>query len=81
MNRYRVELRATPDTPQEEEFARRQNRVLGAQTVIYYICADTYARACERALEYEWKKLHRKDVWLFGTREWFSQEWLSKNEQ
>jgi hypothetical protein len=69
MNRYRVELRATPDTPIEEEFARRSGKVLGAQCVIYHICADTHTRACERAFELERCQIHRKDIWVFSTRE------------
>lgn len=67
MNIYRVELRALPDTPKEEEQANKQGRALGAQTVIYHVGAASAEAAAVHAIEVEQCFLYRKKVWLFET--------------
>ena len=64
-SQYKVELRASPDTPIEEAFAKRQNRVLGPQTVIYHIYGDSSEHAVRRAIEIEKCFLYRMIVELF----------------
>lgn len=66
MDSYRVELRASPDTPEEEEKARRQGRALGPQTVIFpNIMANSAQHAVEIAISYEKEFLYRKKIRLF----------------
>lgn len=60
MREFRVELRASPDTPKEEI-----RRTLGPQTVIYHVHADSPELAAEIAIKAELQHLYRRIVKLF----------------
>lgn len=66
MQYYRIELRASPDTPLEEHQAKQQGRALGPQTVIYHIYANSKNDAELKAIETENKFLYRKNVRIFS---------------
>ena len=67
MKRYRVEFRAEPDTPLEEERARSQGRVLTPQTVIYpSVPASGPDEAVKSAWESEWSFPYRRLVGTSG---------------
>jgi hypothetical protein len=63
---YKVELRATPDTPDIEAQAAKQGRVLGPQTVFKWLYAHSPEEAAQKAIESEYLFSYRKSVWLFG---------------
>lgn len=66
---YRVELRATPDTPKIEADAAKQGRTLSPQTVYWAVCADSKEEAIKRAIAREYQFLYRKEVWSVGCEE------------
>lgn len=68
-SQFKVELRASPDTPIEEAFAKRQGRVLGPQTVVYHIYGNDAEHAVARAIEIEKCFLYRIEVSLFEVQQ------------
>lgn len=61
MKEYKVELRATPDTDQEEDYSVKHGGASAGQTIYYRLYASSYEEACKRAVETEQLFTHRRD--------------------
>jgi len=62
MQEYTVELRATPDTDQnEEESIKRHGGTTSPQTIYYKVYAASYEEAAKRAIKTEWCFTHRRN--------------------